>query len=175
MALSPRLKKLLKIGVVGGIVVFVGLQFAPVGKLGIHVEEIGANPPERFKIDAPPEVEAVLRRTCFDCHTNETRWPLYARIAPGSWLMARDIHTGRSHINLSKWADADEEERQTDRENMWEQIESGAMPPWFYIYPFHLDARLSAADKALLKSYLMKDAGKKTEETKEETKEEPKK
>ncbi|HEV7500132.1 MAG TPA: heme-binding domain-containing protein, partial [Vicinamibacteria bacterium] len=100
-------------------------------------------------------------RACWDCHTHETRWPLYARIAPSSWLMARDIHNGRNHLNFSKWADADEDERQTDRENAWEQVEAGNMPPWFYIYPFHLAARLSEADKALLKSYFMKDAAKK--------------
>jgi hypothetical protein len=161
MAMSPRFKKLLKFGVVGGIVGFVGLQVAPAGKIGVHVEDIGTNPPERFKIDAPPEVEAVMRRACFDCHTNETKWPLYARIAPGSWLMARDVHNGRNHLNLSKWADADEDERQDDRQNAWEQIEAGDMPPWFYIYPFHMSAKLSDADKALLKSYLMKDARKK--------------
>jgi len=166
--MSPRLQKLLKIGVTLGIVGFGLLQVAPAGKLGIHVEDIGANPPERFKLDAPPEVEAVMRRACWDCHTNETKWPLYARIAPSSWLMARDIHQGRSHLNFSKWADEDEDERQTDRENAWEQVEAGNMPPWFYIYPFHMSAKLSDADKTLLKSYFMKDAGKKKEAEKEE-------
>ena len=151
--MAPRIKKLLRMAVIGGVVVFVAIQFVP-------VQDIGSNPPARFKIDAPPAVEAVMRRACFDCHSNETRWPLYSRIAPGSWLMSRDVHKGRKHHNFSEWGDVDEDERQTDRENCWEQIEAGTMPPWFYIYPFHLSARLSEADKALLKSYLMKDAGK---------------
>lgn len=165
--MSPRIKKLLKLGVVAGVVGFVVLQVFPAKVIGVPTEDIGTNPPERFKFDGPPEVEAVMRRACFDCHTNETRWPLYARIAPGSWLMARDVHKGRSHLNLSKWADSDDEEKQTDRENMWEQVESGAMPPWFYIVPLHPDAKLSDADKALLKSYFMKNAAaaeKKAEE-----------
>jgi len=151
--MSPRLKKLLGVGIVAGIAAFVGIQFVP-------VKHIGVNPPERFQIDAPPDVLAVMHRACFDCHTNETRWPLYARIAPGSWLMSRDVHTGREHLNLSEWGDADESTRRADRENAWEQVESGHMPPWFYIYPMHLSARLSDADKALLKSYFMKDADK---------------
>ena len=96
---------------------FVVLQIFPAKVIGIPTQDIGANPPERFPFDGPPEVEAIMRRACFDCHTNETRWPLYARIAPGSWLMARDIHNGRNHLNFSKWADSDEDERQTDREN----------------------------------------------------------
>jgi hypothetical protein len=151
--MSQRLKKLLRVAIVAGIVVFVGMQLVP-------VKHIGVNPTDRFKMDAPPAVEAIMRRACFDCHTNETRWPLYARIAPGSWLMARDVHNGREHLNFSEWADADEATRRTDLENAWEQVEAGNMPPWFYVYPMHLSAKLSAEDKALLKSYFMKDAGK---------------
>ena len=156
--MSPRMKRLLKLAVVAGVVGFLVLQIFPAKVIGIPTQDIGTNPPERFPFDGPPEVEAIMRRACFDCHTNETRWPLYARIAPGSWLMARDIHNGRNHLNFSKWADADDDERQTDRENCLEQIESGAMPPWFYILPFHPDAKLTASDKATLKAYFLKKA-----------------
>jgi hypothetical protein len=168
--MSPRLKKLLKLAVVAGVVGFVVLQVFPAKVIGIPTEDIGTNPPERFKIDAPPEVLAIMEHACFDCHTNETKWPLYARLAPGSWLMARDVHKGRNHLNFSKWADADDEERQTDKENCWEQIEQGDMPPWFYIYPLHPKAKLSAADKATLRSWLMKDAVKKDDAKKDEPK-----
>jgi len=162
--LSPKLTKLLKRGILAAIVGFALLQVFPVKRLfSIPTEDIGTNPPERFAFDGPPEVERIMRRACFDCHTNETRWPLYARVAPGSWLMARDVHKGRNHLNFSKWADADEDERQTDRENAWEKVESGEMPPWFYILPMHPDAKLSPEDKALLKSYLMSKAQKEKE------------
>jgi heme-binding protein len=150
---SPRIKKALVISLGGIGVALVAIQLVP-------VRDVGSNPPERYQLDAPPEVTAVLRRACFDCHSNETRWPLYSRIAPGSWLMARDVHKGRKHFNFSEWGSVDEDERQTDRENCWEQIENGAMPPWQYLYPLHLSARLSPADKELLKSYLMKGADK---------------
>jgi hypothetical protein len=102
-----------------------------------------------------------MHRACWDCHSNETKWPLYARLAPTSWLLAHDIHNARNHLNFSKWADEDEDQRRTDRENCWEQIVSGAMPRWYYVYPMHMKARLSDADKLLLKSWLMKDAAKK--------------
>ena len=153
--MSPRLTKLIKRAAVAGVICFGLLQVAPAKLAGIPTEDIGRNPPERFPFDGPPAVAAIMRRACFDCHTNETRWPLYARIAPGSWLMARDIHNGRNHLNFSKWADIDEEERQTDRSNCWDQIESGVMPPWFYVFPFHGDAKLSEGDKAVLRTYLL--------------------
>ena len=145
------MKKVLKFGALAALVVGVGIQFVP-------VKDIASNPPARFALDAPPNVQAIMRRACFDCHSNETRWPIYSRIAPGSWLMARDVHNGRNHLNFSEWADIDEDERKTDLENCWEQVAAGEMPKWFYIYPFHLDAKLSDADKAALKAYFLKDA-----------------
>jgi hypothetical protein len=164
MRLSPRnllTARRLKWALVAGVIVFAGLQFMPVRWLGVHTEDIGTNPKGRFALDAPPRVQQILQRACYDCHTNETRWPLYARLAPGSWLMARDVHNGRNHMNFSEWVDHDDDERQTDMETCWEQVESGAMPPWFYVYPMHLGARLSADDRAALKSYFMKGASDK--------------
>jgi hypothetical protein len=148
-----RVKKVLLTLVVGAVVVAVGIQFVP-------VRDVGSNPPARFKMDSPPEVEAIFRRACFDCHSNETRWPFYSKLAPLDWVVARDVHNGRNHLNFSEWGDVDEDERQTDLENCWEQIESGEMPPWFYILPMHPDAKLTPADKALLKAYIFKNAKK---------------
>jgi hypothetical protein len=153
---SPKTKKRIRNLLILGVVGFGVLQVFPAKLIGVHTEDIGKNPPERFTLDAPPEVQAVLHRACWDCHTNETKWPLYARIAPGSWLMARDVHNGRNHLNFSKWADVDEDERKTDFENCWEQVETGGMPKWFYVYPMHPKAHLSADDKALLKGYFLK-------------------
>ncbi len=145
-----KLKKIAKIAALTGAVVGIGIQLIP-------VDGIGSNPPARYKIEAPPEVEAILRRSCFDCHSNETAWPFYARLAPGSWLMIRDVKKGRGRMNLSEWGDTDEDERKTDKENSWDQIEEGEMPPWFYL-PLHPGARLSDTDKALLKAWML--AGK---------------
>jgi hypothetical protein len=150
------MKRLLKLAVGAGVVGFVVLQIFPAKVFGIPTQDIGTNPPGRFAFDGPPEVTEIMKRACFDCHTNETRWPLYARIAPGSWLMARDVHKGRNHFNISDWGDKDADERQDDLENCWEQVESGEMPPWFYILPLHPDAKLSDGDKATLKAYFLK-------------------
>lgn len=142
------LRKLAFGAAIAAVVVGIAIQFVP-------VKGVGSNPPERYQLDAPPEVQAILRRACMDCHSNETRWPLYARIAPGSWLMADDVRKGRSRMNMSEWGEAEESERTLDKENAWEQIEEGNMPPQVYIFPFHLDARLSERDKATLKAWLV--------------------
>ena len=150
----PRLKKVLKIAALMGLAIFIGLQLVP-------VDGIGVNPSERYKIDAPPEVEAILRTSCYDCHSNETAWPWYARVAPPSWLLIRDVKKGRSRMNISEWGDSDEEERNLDKESAWEQIESGEMPLPVYVYPMHLDAKLDDAKKAKLKAWLLAHKNKK--------------
>lgn len=156
--MTPKLKKAVRLAVLGGIVIGVAIQLVP-------VHGVNSNPSVHYPFPAPPEVAAIMQRACFDCHSNETKWPLYSRIAPGSWLMARDVNNGRKHLNFSEWADTDEEERALDFESCWTQVESGEMPPWFYLFPMHPKARLSAADKAVLKAWFLKDKGPKAEPT----------
>ena len=147
-AKSGFLKKLVFRGGIVLFVIFVGIQFVP-------VEGVGVNPTdERFQVEASPEVKAILEKACDDCHTNETRWPWYSRIAPVSWLVARDVVKGRARFNMSEWGDYDAEEKAIDKETAWEEIEEGEMPPWFY-YPTHPDALLSDAELATLRAWLM--------------------
>ena len=67
-------------------VLLVAIQFVPGGAV---------NPPVTQDLPAPPEVKAILRQACYDCHSHETRWPWYGRVAPSSWLVARDVSAGR--------------------------------------------------------------------------------
>jgi hypothetical protein len=50
-----------------------------------------------------PRTRELAKRACFDCHSNETKWPWYANVAPLSWVMQRDVEAGRSVINFSEW------------------------------------------------------------------------
>ena len=78
----------------GLLVMLVAFQFVPVER---------SNPPVETATAPPPSVEEVLRRACFDCHSHETRWPWYSRVAPASWLVARDVHEARQELNFSDW------------------------------------------------------------------------
>lgn len=81
---------------------------------------------------------------CYDCHSNETAWPLYANVAPMSWLIARDVHDGRAALNFSTWAASE-----SDADDAADELEEGAMPPARYL-PLHPDARLSDEERTLL-------------------------
>ena len=50
-----------------------------------------------------PRTRELAARACFDCHSNETRWPWYANVAPMSWVMQRHVTAGRSVMNFSEW------------------------------------------------------------------------
>ncbi len=111
-----------------------------------------SNPPVETEIDAPPDVHAILERSCYDCHSNQTRWPWYARVAPISWLVAHDVEEGREHLNFSEWNRLDGEERAELIEEVWEEVEEGEMPLWFYL-PLHPEARLSPGDMETLRDW----------------------
>ncbi|HEX8132963.1 MAG TPA: heme-binding domain-containing protein [Actinomycetes bacterium] len=81
---------------------------------------------------------------CYDCHSHQTRRPLYGRVAPFSWLIARDVEQGRDKLNFSTW-----EVSGGDARDAAETIVEGSMPPSRYL-PLHPDARLSDADRRLL-------------------------
>lgn len=52
----------------------------------------------------PPEASRVLERACMNCHSNETKWPWYSRVAPMSWLVAKDVEKARRAMNFSDWS-----------------------------------------------------------------------
>ena len=66
----------------------------------------------------PAQAKTTLIKECADCHSNETRWPVYARLAPGSWLIERDIVEARKNMNLSLW----DQMSRDDQEQMIEKI-----------------------------------------------------
>ena len=111
-----------------------------------------ANPPVETEVDAPDDVRAILERSCYDCHSNETRWPWYSRIAPLSWVVAYDVEEGREHLNFSAWNRLDAGERAEAIEEVWEEVEEGEMPLWFYL-PLHPEARLSPDDMERLEAW----------------------
>lgn len=105
----------------------------------------------------PANAKAVLVQKCADCHSNETRWPAYARIAPGSWLIERDIVEARKKMDLSRWEQMPLETQEVLAAKIVQEAKSGDMPPLQYRL-LHWDAKLSKGDVETL-SMLSKSAG----------------
>jgi len=111
-----------------------------------------SNPPVEEEVPAPAPVRKILRRSCYDCHSNETRWPWYARVAPVSWLVAYDVSEARGHMNFSTWNRYDARKRAKHLEEIWEEVEAGDMPLPYYL-PLHPDAQLSREDRAAIHAW----------------------
>lgn len=125
---------------VGLIAVFAVLQFVPVDR---------ANPPVSRDVDAPPEVAAVLRAACYDCHSRETRWPWYSRVAPLSWFIAHHVEEGRRELDFSDWPTFDYTVQEELLRDVAKEVGEGKMPLASYRWG-HPEARLTAAQRETL-------------------------
>jgi hypothetical protein len=127
------------------ILVLAGIQVIPVAR---------TNPPVEEEVPAPSEVRAVLKRACYDCHSNESKWPWYSHVAPVSWLIARDVHEGREEMNFSAWNRLSPGKQKKRFRQSWDLVQKGEMPLWFYV-PLHPEAKLSETDRLLLKKWAL--------------------
>lgn len=114
------------------------IQFIPFGHTHTNPPVTG-EPPWNS-----PDMRELVRRACFDCHSNQTGWRWYASVAPASWLVQRDVNDGRRHLNFTEW-----NLPQRNAKDVAEQVKEGEMPPWFYL-PLHPAATLSEAEKQAL-------------------------
>lgn len=128
------------------VAVFIAVQFIPVERI---------NPPASPEdaISAPPQVKAILRHACYECHSNETRWPWYSHVAPISWLIAHDVVRARREVNFSEWGSYYPATRRRKLEWMGRELREGNMPPWDYLL-MHPSARLSRTDRAALQRWI---------------------
>jgi cytochrome c551/c552 len=134
-----KIGRIILILVGAGLVLFVLIQLIPIGRN--HT-----NPPvvSEPNWDSPATRE-LAKIACFDCHSNETVWPWYSKVAPVSWLIYNDVVEGRSRMNFSDW----NRDRQPSIGEIIGELEEGGMPPAQYLL-MHPNANLSAADKQAL-------------------------
>ena len=118
--------------------VLVAIQLVPYGRS--HT-----NPPVRQEPSWDnPQTRVLAERACFDCHSNQTKWPGYASVAPSSWLVQHDVDEGREHVNFSEW-----DRPQKKARDAVDEVEEGEMPPSTYTI-LHPEARLSDAERRQL-------------------------
>jgi hypothetical protein len=110
-----------------------------------------SNPPAHSEPQwASPETRALAQRACFDCHSNQTTWPIYTRIAPVSWLVTWDVIRGRRELNFDDWdalLSRGNPARLANR--IGRDISSGQMPPRSYLL-LHPAARLTPEEQQQL-------------------------
>ena len=132
--------KLISSGLAALIVVFLVAQAVPYGR-GHSNPPITGEPAW-----ATAETRALMVRACFDCHSNEVRWPWYTNVAPFSWATQRHVDEGRDKVNYQEF-----DRPQDDAEETLETVREGSMPPNYYtLFGLHGDANLSGAERSAL-------------------------
>lgn len=124
------------------VVVFVGIQFIPVER---------TNPLVQSDIDAPANVKAIFKKACYDCHSNETNWIWYTKVAPVSFLTVSDVNEGRENLNFSEW-DKYYGKMDKVKDKIWEEIREEKMPLWQYRV-FHSEAKLTSEEKDIIRNW----------------------
>ncbi len=131
-------------------IVFVGIQFIPVNLNNSELEQkndiiVTENPPQ--------EIAVLLRTSCYDCHSNNSAYPWYDKIAPVSWWVAHHIDEAKEELNFSEWATFTSKRKNHKLKEMIEVLDEGEMPLSSYLI-MHSDAKISADQVAQLKSWI---------------------
>jgi hypothetical protein len=128
------------------LVLIVAIQFIRPAKntsTGISANDISGH------YNVPANVDAILKRSCNDCHTNNTTYPWYTNIQPVGWWMQWHVNDGKSHLNFSEFAAYAPKRQHHKLEETIEMVKEGAMPLNSYLW-IHGNARLSAEDQTAL-------------------------
>jgi len=91
----------------------------------------------------------VMQRSCQDCHSEQTAWPVYSRLAPVSWLIERDVQNGRAHWDMSRWDQYSIDEQEDILSRIGPMVRNRKMPLPQYLF-LHPEARLTDADIEVL-------------------------
>lgn len=131
------------------VVVFILIQFIPVDR---------TNPPVQASQNfvnveqTPQKISEILKNSCYDCHSFETKYPKYAYVAPISWSVKHHINEGREHINFSIWNTYNSDLKKNMLKKAVQTLEDGKMPMPGYVAQ-HPEARLSEAERKILINY----------------------
>ena len=148
--MSPNKKRLILGSVAVVAAAFIGIQFMPVHR----TNPLGSGDPP-----APREVMWILRRACYDCHSSETRWPIWAYVAPISWRVVGDVDKARRVLNFSNWASYGSAQQQAMRHMVNWTTTAHRMPAWYYI-TLHPDAKLELTELNALAAWSRGDSTK---------------
>jgi uncharacterized membrane protein len=124
------------------VLVLVVMQFIPLEKTNPKIDE-------NIAFHADKKVMGILKRSCYDCHSNETKWSIYSDIAPLSFEVHRHVEIGRAVLNFSEYESMDKSKKIKKLKRVIQTINNGMMPLSSYVL-FHDEAVMSKEERALL-------------------------
>lgn len=135
------------------LVAFIIIQFFPIDKTNKPVDK-GMDFLQIKK--TPSQISKLINNSCYDCHSDETKYPWYANIAPASWWVKNHINEGRKHLNFSTFAMYEPKRQINKMEECVEMLQKHEMPLESY-YLGHQDAKLSDSERQELIQYFKRE------------------
>ena len=126
------------------LIIFIVMQFIQTKKENFAVEK-------NLEIKATEEVMNIFKTSCFDCHSNEVKWPWYSNIAPFSWVISTHVNNGRQALNFSTWENYTQEEKNKKLKNIYRTVYA-SMPLQSYIF-LHEDADLTKEQRSIVRDW----------------------
>lgn len=103
-------------------------------------------------VKPPKEVSQILINACYDCHSNEVKYPKYAYVAPISWSIKHHVNEGRERVNFSVWSTYNNDQKNHIIDDILETVESKEMPLKGYL-PMHPEANLTDTQRKIFNDY----------------------
>jgi len=106
-------------------------------------------------VNVPDKILNVFKNSCYDCHSNNTRYPWYVNIQPMGWIMANHIKEGKDNFNFNEFATYSKRKQANKLRAISESIKDGSMPIQSYIW-MHSDSKLNEENKKLITYWVLK-------------------
>jgi len=103
--------------------------------------------------EVPTQIGSVLRRSCYDCHSNNTEYPWYSSIQPMGWLINKHISEGKKNLNFSEFGTYSQRKQVSKLKSIAKQIEQNKMPLPSYTM-IHQNAILTSNEKSLIVTFV---------------------
>ena len=150
MRIGSKIKRALKIGVIAVFVGLIGIQFIPSNR-NRSATVLETDFVRTFK--PPDQIRRLLKTSCYDCHSNNTRYPWYNTLQPAAWIMEGHIDEGKEELNFSEFGGYSKRKQRSKLKSIKSQIKSGEMPIHSYTY-IHWDAILSDQEKKMIEDWI---------------------
>jgi len=104
-------------------------------------------------VSVPSDVQGILKKACYDCHSNNTEYPWYANMQPMHWFMNNHIQSGKAELNFSEFGSYTSRRQQSKLRSIENSLKDGSMPLNSYTL-IHRNAILTKTEKLLLMNWV---------------------
>ena len=120
----------------------IGIQFISIDKINPKIDET-------MSLHTDTQVMKILKKSCYDCHSNETKYSIYADIAPLSFGIESHISDARKALNFSNYKNISDDIKKARLQRAIKTIKNGMMPLSSYLM-FHNEAKMTQEERDIL-------------------------